>query len=163
MIASKALKDVVAERFRQTHVEGFTEEHDDKHIGGQMALAAAGYALASASPDREKAMISPTIWPWDGNWWKPTNRRRDLVKAGALILAEIERLDRAASGSEAVAIIRGFLDSPEIADCAPEDLDNETRDLERRARQYLTLIGQVTINELRTAGGLPPLKGDALS
>jgi hypothetical protein len=29
-------------------------------------------------------------------WWKPTNRRRDLVKAGALILAEIERLDRAA-------------------------------------------------------------------
>lgn len=35
-------------------------------------------------------------------------------------------------------IIRGFLDCPEIADCAPEDLDNETRDLERRARRFLS-------------------------
>jgi hypothetical protein len=35
------------------------------------------------------------IWPWDRKWWKPTDRRRDLVKAAALILAEIERLDRA--------------------------------------------------------------------
>ncbi|MFQ6161443.1 Lar family restriction alleviation protein [Sinorhizobium meliloti] len=39
---------------------------------------------------------------------------------------------------EAAEIIRGFLSCPEIADCAPEDLDNETRDLERRARRFLT-------------------------
>jgi hypothetical protein len=39
---------------------------------------------------------------------------------------------------EAVEIIRGFLTCPEVADCAPEDLDNETRDLERRARRYLS-------------------------
>lgn len=32
--------------------------------------------------------------PWDEKWWKPKNPRRDLVKAGALILAEIERIDR---------------------------------------------------------------------
>jgi hypothetical protein len=38
---------------------------------------------------------------------------------------------------EAAEIIRGFLSCPEIADCAPEDLDNETRDLERRARRFL--------------------------
>ncbi|MEB3421767.1 hypothetical protein VK682_24660 [Salipiger manganoxidans] len=36
------------------------------------------------------------LWPWDRKWWKPTTPRRDLVKAGALIVAEIERLDRAA-------------------------------------------------------------------
>ena len=36
----------------------------------------------------------PPSWPWVRRWWKPTDRRRDLVKAGALILAEIERLDR---------------------------------------------------------------------
>lgn len=32
------------------------------------------------------------------DWWKPKDRRRNLVKAGALIVAEIERLDRLASG-----------------------------------------------------------------
>lgn len=38
----------------------------------------------------------PWGWPWDASWWKPNARRRNLVKAGALILAEIERIDRAA-------------------------------------------------------------------
>lgn len=36
-------------------------------------------------------------WCWDRSWWKPTTPRRDLVKAAALILAEIERIDRAAA------------------------------------------------------------------
>lgn len=43
---------------------------------------------------------------------------------------------RAAVG-DAVTIIRDFLACPEIADCAPEDLDQETRSLETRARRYL--------------------------
>jgi hypothetical protein len=42
--------------------------------------------------------FSPARWPWSQDWWKPTNPRRDLVKAGALIAAEIERLDRATGG-----------------------------------------------------------------
>jgi hypothetical protein len=35
-------------------------------------------------------------WPWDKGWWKPTpdNRIRELEKAGALIAAEIDRLQR---------------------------------------------------------------------
>jgi hypothetical protein len=34
-------------------------------------------------------------WPWDEKWWKPsTNPIRNLVKAGALIAAEIDRLQR---------------------------------------------------------------------
>ena len=41
-------------------------------------------------------MGAPFGWPhtWDASWWKPKDRRRDLVRAGALIIAEIERLDR---------------------------------------------------------------------
>jgi hypothetical protein len=38
----------------------------------------------------------PKMWPWARQWWKPTGARRDLVKAAALLLAEIERIDRAA-------------------------------------------------------------------
>lgn len=33
-------------------------------------------------------------WPWADEWWKPKDRRADLVRAGALILAEIDRIDR---------------------------------------------------------------------
>ena len=44
--------------------------------------------------DTVKATIGE-LWPWLSSWWKPSTNRRDLVKAGALILAEIERLDRA--------------------------------------------------------------------
>jgi hypothetical protein len=38
---------------------------------------------------------TPLAWPQDWEF-KPADPRRMLVKAGALILAEIERLDRAA-------------------------------------------------------------------
>jgi hypothetical protein len=63
-----------------------------------MARAAACYAIsASSEPDDHiAAVIVDTTWPWAPEWWKPTHGRRDLVKAGALILAELERLDRAA-------------------------------------------------------------------
>lgn len=95
---SKALEDIAAERQRQIGQEGWTLEHDDQHSGGAMAFAAAAYAIAGHRPYSE---VSPTIkglWPWDMAWWKPTGgARRCLVKAGALIVAEIERLDRAAS------------------------------------------------------------------
>lgn len=94
-----AADDVLAERRRQVIEEGWTIEHDDAHGQGQMAGAAACYALYRSHVPPEELMgegILDMSWPWDGAWWKPTSRRRDLVKAGALILAEIERLDRAA-------------------------------------------------------------------
>ena len=40
-------------------------------------------------------------------WFKPTTPRRDLVKAGALIIAEIERLDRATPPADLAAKIGG--------------------------------------------------------
>ncbi|MGC3680140.1 hypothetical protein ACPTHG_08280 [Pseudomonas aeruginosa] len=95
----QAWLDVQAERRRQVEAEGWTPEHDDEHSHGQMARAAACYALAgsSAPNDGTAALLVSLAWPWDQQWWKPTSARRDLVKACALALAEIERLDRAAA------------------------------------------------------------------
>ncbi|WP_260682485.1 hypothetical protein [Klebsiella oxytoca] len=89
-----AAADVLAERQRQVTAEGWTPEHDDEHSGGEMALAASSYALYA-----HRKPIAPAIpfnWPWEPEWFKQQGARRDLVKAGALILAEIERIDRAA-------------------------------------------------------------------
>lgn len=89
-----AAADVLAERLRQVATEGWTPAHDDEYEHGELADAAGCYALSSELFDC--AGEPPRPWPWPDEWWKPTSRRRDLVKAGALILAEIERIDRAA-------------------------------------------------------------------
>lgn len=86
-----AARDVLAERQRQISAEGWTPEHDEEHRDGSLALAASCYACASAGFDD-----AARDWPWGDDWFKPSSPRRDLIKAGALILAEIERLDRAA-------------------------------------------------------------------
>ncbi|HFS8267727.1 TPA: hypothetical protein ACGR4O_001312 [Pseudomonas aeruginosa] len=95
----RAWLDVQAERRRQVEAEGWTPEHDDEHSHGQMARAAACYALAgsSAPNDGTAALLVSLAWPWDEQWWKPSTARRDMVKACALGLAEIERLDRVAA------------------------------------------------------------------
>ncbi len=95
---TNAARDVIAERERQICKEGWTREHDDdRESDGAMAIAAACYAAWLELPTADSAGGAPSLWPWDRRWWKPTDRRRDLVKAGALILAEIERIDRAAA------------------------------------------------------------------
>lgn len=87
-----AIEDITNERQRQIEVEGWTPEHDDEHGNGELADAAACYA----GDRRQFNAAAPTNWPWSQGWWKPgPDRRRQLVKAGALIVAEIERLDRA--------------------------------------------------------------------
>ncbi len=86
---SQASLDVTAERRRQIEREGWAPEHDDQHNNSELALAAASYAIA----DRAH-MSPPGFWPWDKPDFKPKDRRSNLVRAGALILAEIERLDR---------------------------------------------------------------------
>ncbi len=86
------LLDLLNERIRQKAEEGWTDEHDDHHVHGELARAAACYAAPIPLNDDD----APLTWPWDKKWWKSTSQRRNLVKAGALIIAEIERLDRAA-------------------------------------------------------------------
>ncbi|HHK4734670.1 TPA: hypothetical protein ACQTZZ_000979 [Pseudomonas aeruginosa] len=91
----QAWLDVQAERKRQVEAEGWTPEHDDEHDTGALASAAGCYAMFSlAYPAGDPSHF----WPWDKSWWKPSpDGRRNMVKAGALILAEIERLDRVAA------------------------------------------------------------------
>ena len=94
------LREIDAERERQIVSEGWTPEHDDGHDRGELARAAGCYALHAGLPERAQvaAGYAPSDWwPWDTAWWKPKDRRRDLVRAAALIVAEIERLDRAAA------------------------------------------------------------------
>jgi hypothetical protein len=98
-----AVADIVAERRRQIEAEGWTPEHDDEHGAGEMAAAAAAYAFSAATEGRYYAADPLGFWPWDAKWWKPKGARRDLVRAGALIVAEIERLDRAAATSQTEA------------------------------------------------------------
>lgn len=84
---------IAEERQRQIDVEGWTPEHDDEHICGEMAQAAACYAHPNIV--RRLDMVG---WPesWSIDYFKPTpdDRIRELVKAGALIAAEIDRLNR---------------------------------------------------------------------
>ena len=93
-VQSQAAKDVLAERLRQVEAEGWTPAHDDEHENGEIAAAAVCYAFTAVRSPHD---IQNRIWPWQSKWWKPTNQRRNLVKAAALILAEIERRDRASN------------------------------------------------------------------
>ena len=84
---------ITAERSRQIEAEGWTPDHDDAHDKGEMAEAAACYALAVHDGN---FLGAPARWPWDESWWKPSEDQiRNLEKAGALIAAEIDRLKRA--------------------------------------------------------------------
>ncbi len=85
------------ERQRQKSVEGWTDAHDDEHTDDGLACAAACYATPHDRREQHADDVPPFLWPWESDWWKPTpdDRIRELVKAGALIVAEIERLQRA--------------------------------------------------------------------
>ncbi|WP_175565025.1 hypothetical protein [Pseudomonas aeruginosa] len=94
MEVPQAWLDVQAERRRQITAEGWTPEHDDLYCAAELPRAAAAYILNGANDE------APAIWPFSAKWWKPRDARSNYVRAGALILAEIERLDRAAPGKE---------------------------------------------------------------
>jgi len=83
---------IATERERQMSDEGWNAQHDDEHINAELARVGAIYALPP------KYRFYAQAWPetWNLQWWKPTpeNRIRELTKAGALIAAEIDRLQR---------------------------------------------------------------------
>lgn len=95
---SQALQDVAAERQRQISAEGWSTEHDDDHAPGQLSDAGGCYALNAFEDEKMREGYEPDWWPWERHWYKPGTPRRDLVKAAALIVAEIEHLDRVGSG-----------------------------------------------------------------
>lgn len=90
------LELIQEERYRQQDEHAFTFEHDDQHSAGELAMAAMCYCL---DPIWRPATMAPIGWPWvrngDMDGFSPNKSRiRELVKAGALIVAEIERLQR---------------------------------------------------------------------
>jgi len=88
-----------AERERQIKVEGFSAFHDSQHNISDLARAAICYAI-NAIKNQSADHIAriqcdraiKIFWPWRVDDYKPTAPIRDLVKAGALIAAEIDRL-----------------------------------------------------------------------
>uniref|UniRef100_A0AAU6W291 Uncharacterized protein n=1 Tax=Pseudomonas phage Touem01 TaxID=3138548 RepID=A0AAU6W291_9VIRU len=88
-----ASRDVLAERQRQVQEEKRDHVHDDQYTVGELSDAAGTYAL-HAHDDAASMDGTPSSWPWEAKWFKLGTPRRNLVKAAALILAEIERLDR---------------------------------------------------------------------
>ena len=92
---TQAVRDVIEERWRQQTDEHWSPTHDDQFRAGELAHAAASYAVGGGLFRVSNLQVPQQVWPY--RWeWKPASYRRNLVKAGALILAEIERLDRAA-------------------------------------------------------------------
>lgn len=87
---STAIIDIIEERQRQQTVKGFTPQLDDTYTDCELAAAAICYI---------EPMEAESYWPagWLDDSFKPSDYRSNLVKAGALIAAEIERIDRAAS------------------------------------------------------------------
>lgn len=94
---------IAEERQRQKDVEGWTPEHDAQHTDESLASAAACYAMPSDQRRKYQSFHIgnpprwfPRWWPssWSVDWWKPSpdNRIRELQKAGALIAAEIDRI-----------------------------------------------------------------------
>ena len=89
---------ILKERIRQIEEEGWTPTHDLQHVKGELANAAAHYAMTAEMIDfiddhwgNDQHL---NIWPFDLNWLKrsPKNRIKELGKAGALIAAEIDRI-----------------------------------------------------------------------
>lgn len=92
---AQAVEDVLAERERQKSVEGFTELRDDEQERGQLRDAAVCIALGVYAS-------LEFAWPFLDRSFERKSYRRDLVRATAVLIAEIERLDRAtARGREA--------------------------------------------------------------
>ena len=103
-VVTEALVDIGIERKRQISDEGFMPEDDNILSGGVLARMGACYARHAANY-RGQAPYPPPLsmysaedadedWPGPREFWKPSDPRRDLVKAAALIVAEIERMDR---------------------------------------------------------------------
>ena len=95
-VSSRGMLDVIGERVRQVTALGYTPDHDDVHADGSLSEAAAVFVLnAYGYSTHTFGYGSLNVWDaWGVAWFKPKSLRRDLVRAAALIIADIERIDR---------------------------------------------------------------------
>jgi len=99
MNVDEAIELIKKERQRQVSYEGWSPEHDDLHDKGELAMAAACYAAPEqvyTVKVRNDFYGFHDAWPWDKGWDKRDkhDRQKQLVIAGALVIAELERLSR---------------------------------------------------------------------
>lgn len=90
---------ITEERVRQISQEGYTLGHDAGYVKFELVKAAIAYLVTYVHYGSEFAGNNPMAshwWPWDWRIFKPLsnngNPLRDLVRAGALIAAEIDRI-----------------------------------------------------------------------
>lgn len=90
VIATTGSYMIAVERERQVKDEGYNAEHDQVHEPMTLARAAVSYILCN---DEKKCKIARyTYWPWEDKYYKPRDMKRNLVRAGALVAAAIDRL-----------------------------------------------------------------------
>src|SRR3546814_19499978 len=92
------MAEVGAEYRRQINDEGYDPDHDDTHCEGELACAAVAYAMPEWLNEwMDKNDIK--IWPFEGHP-KFKDKSRDLIRAGALLITDIARLDCVVAMSE---------------------------------------------------------------
>lgn len=79
---------IAQERKRQIEEEGYDSKHDEGVTSGELMRAAEAY-LDSA--EGYSFYSFSKVWPWDKGYFKPKGVKRDLVRAGALIAAAIDK------------------------------------------------------------------------
>ncbi len=95
--AGAGVMAIANERRRQIDGEGFDPEGDHQYPRGQLVSAALGYLRLAEIESRcgtEAAKLNdevPPGWPWPRAWWKPRDLERNLVRAAALIAADLDR------------------------------------------------------------------------
>jgi hypothetical protein len=97
---SKGAEMIVTERLRQITEEGYSKEHDRRHINDELILAAIAYAIYGRHTqvlekrDMPEGVMFADPWPWPMSFDNRENhdQLRRLVIAAALIAAEIDRL-----------------------------------------------------------------------
>lgn len=85
------LMEVARERAKQIS-KGFDASQDDLYTTDELPRAAIVYALKGNGVE---TMLGRKIYPWNKQTFKDDGPRANLIKAAALLVAEIERLDRA--------------------------------------------------------------------
>ena len=112
---------ITAERSRQITVEGWTPQHDDdEHESGDLARAVLCYLTCGLNQSRGvgQQKTVPLSWPWAKEWWKPSDDPvRNMVKAGALIAAEIDLQKRKAPPASHAAESAPLLPSDTLHIC----------------------------------------------
>ncbi len=112
---SEILSAISAERDRQI-AKGFNSEHDTSHTHGELAAAAATFAWIASTRSQH---MTVAMWPWSS----PLPRREDdeilLIKAGALIVAELERIAGSHHSQRVTVADLAAVRAQELADIAP--------------------------------------------